>query len=132
MKRRQLLGLFGAAGAATLCGSSPEAARGEEAEPPKGPPQLSVEELVRRVKEKGFRPDSLYAHELEFRGKVLIKRDVPLLQIVGMTGGFSRVHLYGGGGNVDVGKELIIKGLIVDHGFGALMVWNREWKYADA
>lgn len=96
------------------------------------PPRLTVEELAARVKAKGFDPKSLYAHEVEFVGIVKIQREVPMLQIKGMDGAYSQVHLHGSGGNVDVGKELNIKGLIVDHGFGALMIWMREWKYADA
>jgi hypothetical protein len=131
MDRREALGLVGATAIAS-------AAFGQEKTTPPGgalpatPPRITAEQLAARVKEKGFEAKSLYAHEVEFVGIVKIKRDVPLLEIKGMDGPYSQVHLYGSGGNVDVGKELTIVGLIVDHGFGALMMWKREWKYVDA
>lgn len=130
MDRRRWLGISGVMGVSSLCRQS----HGSERVPSPSPPRLTVEELARRVGEDGFDPESLYAHEIEFRGVVLIKRDVPLLQIRGMTGrfGFDKVHLHGAGGNVDVGSELIVRGLIVDHGYGALMVWQRQWRYADS
>lgn len=132
MERRQVFGLLGAAGL-TACVPSP-GTRAEAADD-KGvarPPRLDAEALARLIKGASFRPESLYAHEIEFRAVVKIKRDVPLLQIKGMDGPYSQVHLYGSGGNFDVGKELDIVGLIVDNGFGALMVWKRTCKYADA
>lgn len=132
MNRREAFGVFGWGTTGLVVSSSALAGEtGKEAPPPAGPPRLTAEELARRVGEKGFKPESLYAHEVEFRGVVLIKRAVPLLRIKDIEGPYSRVHLHGSGGNFDVGKELMITGLIVDHGFGALMVWKRECKYAE-
>lgn len=128
MRRRQAIGLLGAAAALRLKAHASE----PESKPPAGPPRLSAEELATRVKEKEFKFDSIYAHEIDFHATVLIKRDVPLAQMKGMKDLYSQVHLYGQGGNIDVGKELVVSGLIVDQGFGALMVWVRTLKYADA
>jgi hypothetical protein len=134
MERREVLGVAWGLGLSTFWPGTPRVARGADLQSPSRPARLSVEELAQRVGAKGFDPESLYAHELEFRGVVLIRREVPLLRIKDMTGrfGYNKVHLYGSGGNVDVGAELIVTGLIVDHGYGALMIWQRECKYADA
>jgi hypothetical protein len=132
MNRREAFGVIGLGATGLVVGPSALASEnGKDAAPPAGPPRLTAEELARRVGEKGFQPESLYAHEFEFRGVVLIKRAVPLLQIKDMEGSYSKVHLHGSGGNFDVGKELMVTGLIVDNGFGALMVWKRECQYAE-
>lgn len=134
MQRRRVLGLAGAIGLSTLWPEPRGHAGEEEGRLPSSPPRLNTQELARRVRSKGFDPNSLYAHELVFRAEVLIRREVPLLLIMGMPDrfGFNRAHLYGGGSNMDVGSVLIVTGLIVDHGYGALMIWQRECKYADA
>jgi hypothetical protein len=131
MQRRKVLGLFGAAGFATLGPVSRSDADAPAVKPPDGPPRLSAVDLARRVTNKEFRFESIYAHEVEFRAVALIDRDVPLVQIKGMKGLYSKVHLYGGG-RVEAGQELAIIGLIVGEGFGALIVWVRKCKYADA
>lgn len=133
MERRQLLGILGTAGATTLYPASGAMANGIDGKQAFAPPRLSTEDLVRRIAEKGFDPNSLYAHELILRGIVEIKREVPLLRIKGVNGPqLSRAHLYGAGGNYDVGSELQITALIVGHGFGALMLWSRQCSYVSS
>lgn len=125
MKRRRALGLL-ATGLGVAAAGAGEAEGAENR-----PPRITSEELARRVRQADFRPESLYATEVEFRAKVERNGPVPYLQIQGMEGLFSRVHLHGAGDGAIPGKELVILGLIVDHGYGALMVWKREWKYTN-
>ena len=131
MERRNALGLLGAAGFLSLRSASRSEANVPDAASPSAPPRLSVADLIRLIGDKKFRFESIYAHELEFRAITIIDREVPLARINGMKDLYSQVHLYGGR-RLEVGKEVVITGLIVDEGFGALMVWVRQCKYADA
>jgi hypothetical protein len=131
MRRRQAIGLLGAASLAQVSLSPQIHADESEVKRPAGPPRLTVEELAMLIKKPEFQFDLIYAHEIDFHATILIKREVPLAQFKEMKDQYSKVHLYGRGGNIDVGKELIVSGLIVDQGFGALMVWVKSLKYAD-
>ncbi|MGL4464592.1 MAG: hypothetical protein ACRC1K_20760 [Planctomycetia bacterium] len=126
MKRREVL----AAGTAVV--GIAAAANGSPDEKKFVTPRLTTADLNRLVNKPDFQPNSLYAHELTFDGVVLMKRDVPLLQIRGMDKDvFDKVHLYGMSGGVDVGKALRITGLIVDNCYGAFMIWYKTAEYVD-
>lgn len=130
MDRRQALGLVGASVLAPAAFA--DAAPARPATPPSVPPRLTGAELAARVKVKGFAPKSLYAHEIAFVGVVQSKGPVSLLQIKGMDGPYAQVFLHGGEIDAAVGRELAVVGLIVDTAYGALTVWKRECRYADA
>jgi hypothetical protein len=96
---------------------------------------VSTEELGRRLKDLNtFQPQQLVAHEIEFRGVVQIAREVPLVAIKGLPadGPYTRAHLHHVAAHhkMKVGDEVTIRGLIVQHGFGAWMVWVYKWEPA--
>jgi hypothetical protein len=101
---------------------------------PVWPPKVSVEELGRKVKDlRTFRPKQLHAHEIEFRAVVRITRDVPLVQIKGLKGPYTQAHLHNLSANhkLKEGDEVNVRGLIVEDGFGAWMVWVYKWKWPE-
>lgn len=104
---------------------------GDKAGPPR-PPSITAGELKRRLAAPGFDPAEFVAREIEFRGAVEITRAVPLVRIQGLgpPGGFDRAHLYHlpEDHKLKVGDEVTVRGLVVEHGFGAWMVWVYDWK----
>ena len=71
----------------------------------------------------------LHGRRIQFSGKVEIDRSVSLVTIGADGPTFSHAHLFGmQGGDLSEGESVVVDGIIVDEGYGALFVYvSRFW-----
>ncbi|VTS00380.1 hypothetical protein [Tuwongella immobilis] len=96
-----------------------------------GPQLLRESQMKMILRRPGYRFTELYAKEVEFVARVRIARETPLLELWADEQLPLLIHLHGAGGGLIEGKWLRVVGLIIDTGYGALMVWQRRMQYVE-